>query len=108
MMERYVSTLAALIASMWDALPEPIRAAVFGTLIAWVRVLYDGKETRRVRRLLEGLLCGMIALAVSSGAQAIGAPQGWGTVVGGMVGLFGADKVREIALAVTQRRVDKL
>lgn len=107
-MERYVSTIAALIAALWDALPEPAKALVFGTVIAWVRVLYDDKEPRHMRRFLEGLLCGLIALAVSSGAEVLGAPAGVGTVVGGMVGLFGADKVREWALSVAQRRADKL
>lgn len=108
MPEKYVGLIASMWSAFWDGLPDPVKASIFGTLVAWVRVLYDDKEPRHMRRFLEGLLCGLIALAVSSGAEVIGAPAGAGTVVGGMIGLFGADKVREWATGIAQRRADKL
>ena len=81
--------------ALWDATPEPIKAAILGALIALLRVMYDDREPRRVRRLLEAALCGTIAFGVGSGAEAIGAQQGVATFLGGAIGLLGADKVRE-------------
>jgi lambda family phage holin len=78
-----------------DALPEPMRAAILASIVAMVRVMYDGKEPRWVRRFLESVLCGLIALGISHLIQAIGMPDGWSTFLGASVGLFGADKVRE-------------
>jgi len=78
-----------------EMLPEPARAAVLAALIAFVRVVYDGKEHRWIRRSLESVLCGLIALGLSNLISALGMPDGWSTFIGASVGLFGADKVRE-------------
>lgn len=78
-----------------DMLPEPVRAAALAAVIALVRVAYDGKEPRWIRRSLESILCGLIALGVSSLVQAVGMADGWSTFIGASIGLFGADKVRE-------------
>lgn len=94
-------------AAMWEALPEPIRAAILGTAVAALRILYDGREPRWVRRALEAVLCGAIALAVAYGAAAVGLSEGWGTFLGAAVGLFGADQVREWGRRVAERRVCK-
>lgn len=78
-----------------EMLPEPVRASILAAIIALVRVLYDGKEPRWARRCLESVLCGLIALGISSAVSAIGLSDGWATFLGASVGLFGADKVRE-------------
>lgn len=96
----------ALWAASWNALPEPIKGAVLGTAVAFLRVMYDDKEPRLVRRLLESALCGAIALCVSGIAEAAGMPPGTATFAGGAVGLFGADQVRIWARAIARRRLD--
>lgn len=90
--------------ALWAALPEPVRATVMSICIAMLRILYDGKEPRYVRRVLESLLCGAITFGASSGLHAMGAEPGWGVFIGGAVGLLGADKVREIGRRYANRR----
>ena len=89
---------------LWDALPASIRAAIVGFAVAFLRVMYDGREPSLVRRLLESLLCGAISLCVASLAQASGVSGDYSTFVGGAVGLLGADQVRTWA----RKRVKEL
>lgn len=88
-----------------NSLPEPSKAALLATVIALLRVIYDGKEPRWVRRFLESLLCGAIALGVAHLVQALGLSSGWATFLGGAVGLFGADQVREWGRKVADGRI---
>lgn len=90
--------------ALWASLPEPVRATVISVGVAMLRILYDGKEPRIVRRFLESLLCGAITFGASSALQAMGAESGWGVFVGGAVGLLGADKVRELGRRYASRR----
>lgn len=92
--------------AFWANLPEPIRATLMSMAIATLRILYDGREPRAVRRVLESLLCGAITFGASSGIQAIGADPGWGVFMGGAIGLLGADKVREMGRKYASRRAE--
>lgn len=98
----------SLLAGVWGALGEPIRAAIVSAVIAYLRVLYDGKEPRLIRRVLEAALCGSIALGVASGVEGMGLPQGFGTFFGAAIGLFGADQVRTWGRKLAERKVEEL
>ncbi len=89
------------------ALPGPVRAAIVGALIALIRVMYDAREPRLMRRLLESALCGAIALCVASAAETLGLEAGYSTFFGGAIGLLGADQVRVWARLLVQRRIDR-
>ncbi len=78
-----------------ELLPEPFRASALAAMVAFVRVMYDGKEPRLMRRVLESVLCGLIALSIAYMIEALGMSGNWATFIGGAVGLFGADQVRE-------------
>jgi len=97
-----------LLAGLWAILPDPVRAAIVGALVALIRVMYDGSEPSVVRRLLECALCGAIALCVASGAQALGITGDIATFAGGAIGLVGADTVRAWAKRIAERRVRDL
>lgn len=86
-------------------IPEPVRAAILAAFVALLRVLYDGKEPRWARRFLEAMLCGAIALGIANLVEALGMPPGWSTFMGGAVGLFGADQVREWGRRLAETRV---
>lgn len=103
MPDKHLPTLLAI----WDALPEPIRAAAVAWVVALLRVFYDGREPRIVRRVLEATLCGAVTYGVSFGAEAIGLAQGASIFIGGMLGLFGADWVRTQAQKLADRRIDE-
>ncbi len=104
--EKDPSTYTAL-ADIWGVLAEPVRAAIISGVIAFMRVMYDGKEPKMIRRLLEAALCGSIALGVASGVEAMGMPEGFGTFFGAAIGLFGADQVRSWGRKIAERRIDK-
>lgn len=104
MPEKYLGLWGAI----WDSLPDPIRAAIVGTFVALVRVMYDGREPSLVRRLLECTLCGAIALCVASLAEALGIAGDYSTFAGGAIGLLGADTVRAWATRIGERRVRDL
>lgn len=91
--------------ALFDLLPEPVKGALLGTVVAGLRVMYDDREPRILRRVLESLLCGAIALGVASGVEALGLAKGIGTFVGGAVGLIGADQVRSLAQLYAARRL---
>ena len=86
-------------------IPEPIRAALLAALVSILRILYDGKEPRWARRVLEAALCGAIALGIAHLVEALGMSSGWATFLGGAIGLFGADQVREWGRRLAESRV---
>lgn len=93
------------LAKLFESVPEPFRAAILAMIVALLRILYDGREPRWVRRFLEAMLCGAIALGVAHLVEALGMTQGWATFLGASIGLFGADQVREWGRRVAERRV---
>ena len=94
-------------ANLWNLVPEPVRIGLFGFLVAFLRANYDESEPRRMRRLLEAGLCGTIAYAISTAVEHFGIPQGLSVIIGGAVGLYGADKVREIGRRVAEKRINE-
>lgn len=92
-------------AALWESLPPPARAAIIGTGVAFLRVMYDGNEPSIVRRLLECALCGAIALCVAYLARPLGLSGDIATFAGGAVGLLGADQVRSWGRRLAERRV---
>jgi lambda family phage holin len=50
------------------------------------------------------LICGLFALAISAMLEYFGLPANSGAFVGALVGFVGADRLRDIALAVITRK----
>jgi len=96
---------SASLAKLLESIPEPFRAAILATVVALLRILYDGREPRWVRRFLGAMLCGAIALGVAHLVEALLMTQGWATFLGAAIGLFGADQVREWGRRIAERRV---
>lgn len=95
---------SATLAKLLESIPEPFRAAILATVVALLRILYDGR-VHRMRRFLEAMLCGAIALGVAHLVEALGMTQGWATFLGASIGLFGVDQVREWGRRIAERRV---
>ena len=83
---------------MFDETPPEVIGAVTAVLIAVLRVIYDGKERRPMRILLEAILCGALSFTASAGIEAVGLDPDWAIFAGGMIGYLGADTARSVAL----------
>ena len=64
--------------------------------VAIVRVIYGGGTVRQM--ILEGALCGLLSLTLTSGLELVGLPISAAAFVGGMVGFIGTEAVREFAM----------
>ncbi|HGN0596062.1 TPA: phage holin, lambda family [Pseudomonas aeruginosa] len=87
-------TWAALLA--WLSQHAPI---IYASLLSWAmamaRIIYGGGTRRQA--LLEGALCGGLALTIISGFEFFGVPQSMATFIGGWVGFLGVEKIRDLA-----------
>lgn len=87
----------------WAPYIGPFLAAILAVL----RVLYDGQETKVVRIGLEGAICGLITLAASKAISAMALSQDWSVVAGGCIGLMGTEFIRHTARRLVQRHTDR-
>ncbi|WP_417217885.1 phage holin family protein [Alcanivorax sp.] len=83
----------------------------FGAMLGYVYRHYqqreDGEEVRPIdwlRMLLEGLTCGFIAVTVSYGLEATGAPVAMGNFIGGSLGFVGTKAASEWAIMFAKRK----
>lgn len=93
--------------AVWDALPEPVRAAIIGAIVSFFRVMYDDKEPRWLRRAFEVALCAALGFTVSYAVTAMGFSSGWGGAAAGVIGVYGVEQVRSWGRALAQKRIDQ-
>lgn len=97
----------ALLAVIWSALTgmsPAVKGAAMAVVIAYLRVMYDGKETHRVRIMLESLLCGALSLCATSVIAWLQLPGDLAIAVGGSVGFIGVNAMRERILRFIDSR----
>ena len=98
------------IALAWLSQHSPILyAAALSCAMAVLRITYGGGTRRQM--IVEGAICGGLALTIISGLEFFSLPQSMATFVGGWVGFLGVEKIRSIADRVTDfklpgRKVD--
>ena len=72
---------------------------IYASLLSWAmamaRIIYGGGTRRQA--LLEGALCGGLALTIISGFEFFGVPQSMATFIGGWIGFLGVEKIRDLA-----------
>lgn len=86
--------------------PE-VKAALFTIFMAGLRILYENKEGKLLRKVLETLLCGALTYAAASGLTFFTLPPGVSICLGGMIGLMGADYVRDKAKRIFEKRIEQ-
>lgn len=89
-----------------DFLGPEVRAGIMAAIIALLRIMYDNKEKKWRRRILETLLCGALAYTLSSGLSYFNLPPDMSIFVGGCMGFLGVDFVREKAQLFVNRKLD--
>ena len=77
----------------------PDKPDTWAALLAWLSqhapIIYGGGTRRQA--LLEGALCGGLALTIISGFEFFGVPQSMATFIGGWIGFLGVEKIRDLA-----------
>jgi lambda family phage holin len=88
-------------AAVWSAiagLSATTKGAAMATLISYLRVMYDGKETHQLRVLLEALICGCLSLCATSVISWLQLPADLAIAAGGAVGFMGVNTMRDLLL----------
>lgn len=83
------------------------QGAIMASIIATLRILYDGKETRWTRILLESLICGCLSLAASSGIEWLGWPSSMAVALGGAIGFLGVTAIRDWLVKWAGKKADQ-
>lgn len=84
-----------------------VQGAIMATTIATLRILYDAKNTKPFRIMLEALICGALALCISSLIEIFHLPSSAATTIGGAIGFIGVNTLRDFILRSINKRIDK-
>ena len=96
--------------SLWASLLLVVRdhgpAVVLAFVLSYVRILYDAKESRPVRQIIEALLGAIITLVVGISCEKFGLSSGWSFFAAGFVGILGVQQVRQLGRKWAERKAD--
>lgn len=93
-----------VLSQILELMSPEARAAIMALVISVLRIVYDRKESRWQRILLESLLCGALAWGISSGLSFFNLDSGLSVFTGAVIGFFGVEFVRARAQRYIQRR----
>ena len=99
-------SLWAVIWSAIGGLSATTKGAIMAFLIAYLRVMYDGKETHQVRVILEALICGSLSLCATSVIGWLQLPSDLAIAAGGAIGFMGVNTLRDYMLRWLGKQVD--
>ncbi len=77
-------------------------------IISVLRVLYDAKETSKLRVVLEALICGALSLSASSVIEWMAWPSSLSVGAGGAIGFIGVTAIRELIIRLISRKMDSV
>jgi lambda family phage holin len=96
-------------ADIWFALSSPTwQGAIMAVIISVLRVLYDANETRKLRVVLEALICGGLSLSASSIIEWMAWPSSLSVSAGGAIGFIGVATIRELIIRLIGKKVDSI
>jgi lambda family phage holin len=96
-------------ADIWLVLRTPIwQGAIMAVIISVLRVLYDAKETSKLRVVLEALICGALSLSASSVIEWMAWPSSLSVGAGGAIGFIGVTAIRELIIRLISRKMDSV
>ncbi|WP_263139414.1 phage holin, lambda family [Pseudomonas sp. RIT-PI-AD] len=95
--------------ALWHALSISAiwQGAIMASVVAVLRVLYDGKERRWTRILLEALICGALSRSASSLIEYMSWPASVAVAMGGAIGFLGVSSIRDLLSRWAGRRADQ-
>ncbi len=87
---------------------NPAAAGILMALfVSLLRIVYDDRDTKPIRIMLESTICGALSLTINSGVMAMGFGAHWSVFIGGTVGYIGSTKIRAIALSMLSNHINK-
>lgn len=89
-------------------LPPQMAGVFMAIFMAYIRVVYDQKETKPQRIIVESILCGALSLTATFGISAIGLDINWAVFTGGVIGYLGPQSVREYVTKVLNKKTDDI
>ncbi len=96
-------------AKVWLALSEPLwQGVIMAVVISFLRVLYDAKETKPWRVILEALICGALSLVASSVIEWMEWLPSLSVAAGGTIGFLGVTAIRELVTRFIGRKADSV
>lgn len=90
--------------NLWQWLYETLcqsttlQGALMAMVIAILRVIYDEKNTKPWRIMLEALICGALSLCVTSIIEYFQLPENASITIGGAIGFIGVTSLRNFIL----------
>jgi lambda family phage holin len=87
--------------------PPELAGLVIALIMSFLRVMYDGRETKPTRIMLEMAISGGLGLAASYAIRAMGWHLDWCIVASCVIAYLGPLTVRAIALRAIEARVGK-
>lgn len=76
-------------------------------VLSFLRTMYDDREPRLVRQLIEALLGSMIVLAVGLTCEKFGMSSGYSYAASGLIGTLGVNQVRTMARRWATRKIEQ-
>jgi len=89
-----------------NRLPPEFGGVLMAIVISILRVIYDRKETKPLRILLEAGICGALSLSVTYGIYALGLNSNWAVFAGGAIGYIGSQTIRELTVKLISNKID--
>lgn len=83
-----------------------MQGAIMAFIIALLRIVWDGNETRPIRILLEASICGALSLCVTSIIDFFSLPASAAITIGGAIGFIGVTALRDLILRFIKRKID--
>lgn len=114
MPEKDPNLWAALMAgcsAVWSAVVTAMgtptgQGGIMALTVSFLRILWEGKETSKVRIILESLICGALSLSASSIIEWMDWPPSLSVGAGGAIGFIGVTAIRELIVRFIGKKVD--
>ncbi len=90
------------------ALRENGLAMVLTFALTWLRIQYDGKETKPWRQFIEATLGALIVMVVGLTVKEFGFSIAWSFATAGFVGVLGVEQARQLGKRWAERKVDEV
>lgn len=86
---------------------QTLQGAIMAFIIAMLRTLYDEKNPKFLRIVLESLICGTLSLCFTSLIEFFHLPNSAAITLGGAIGFIGVNQLRELILKSLHNRINK-